>query len=226
MGDGFEKWQPEALGNGGGDEVAGVPDPGLEAARCPGGGDQASGDAELDGQALSCREFPPMVVDGEGFGIVRRATDGEPGVRRGEGGEEDEFAQVFPANATDGGEEDGRGGRGVYRGGDGNGVGEKLGVFRGESGVGEDLEIAGIEEGVADAWGKWIEGPAIGDERIVPRPAGFREVVDLQDETLTIGGKAGDDFRDEDVFAEGVVVKVPDIGRAAEGFGGGGAEIC
>ena len=85
-----------------------------------------------------------MVVDGEGVGIERRAADGEPGVRRGEGGEEDELAEVFPADAADGGEEDGGGeitaeARGREgRGGEGNWIGEEGGVFGRESGVGEE----------------------------------------------------------------------------------------
>lgn len=52
----------------------------------------------------------------------------------------------------------------------------------------------------------------------------FGEVVNLEDKALVSSGKAGDDFREQAVFPERVVVEMPDVGRAAERVGGGGAE--
>ena len=170
-------------------------------------------------------------MDGQRGGIAWRAADGEAGACGGERGKEDELAEVFSADAADGGEEDG-GGRIDHRGakvaegrrGEGNRVGEQGGVLRGEAGSGEDPQIAGIEEGVADTGREWIERPAIRDELIVRGAALLGEVVDLEDEALVFPGEAGDDVGDEAVFPERVIVKMPDVGLAAEGFGGGGAE--
>ena len=110
VGGGFEKGQAESFGDGGGDEMGGVRDPRVESGGGSGGGGEALDNVELDGQLMASGEFPPVVVDGKRVGIERRAADGEPGAGGREGGEENEFAEVFPADAADGGEEDGGGG--------------------------------------------------------------------------------------------------------------------
>ena len=93
----------------------------------------------------------------------------------------------------------------------------------------KSAEVAGIEEGVADARGERIERGVVRDERIVRGAAGFGEVVDLQDKSLAGIGEAGDDFRQKGVFPERVVVEMPDVGRGSEGWrwrwSGGWSEV-
>ena len=167
-------------------------------------------------------------MDGQRLGISRRAANGDAGAGGGQRGKQDELAEVFPADAADGGEEDG--GRGVCgrvarrRGGEGNRVGEQDGVFRRQAGGGEKVEIAGVEEGVADAGRERIERPAVRHKLVVRGTTLLGEVVDLKDDALVFPNEAGDDMGDEAVLPERVVVEMPEVGRAAERFGGGGAE--
>ena len=106
---GFEEREAEAFGNGGADDVGGVADPGIERAISSWEWREAVGDGEFDARRVDGGEGLPCVVDGQRGGIGRGAADGDACGWWEKEGEEDEFAEVFAADAADGGEEEGGG---------------------------------------------------------------------------------------------------------------------
>jgi len=105
--DRFEEAEAETLGDRGGDDVSGVAEPGFECGFGAGGGSEAVDDFEIDGKIGLEAEFFPVVVDRLPDGICGTEGDGEAGALRGEGGEEEDFAEVFAADAADGVEDGG-----------------------------------------------------------------------------------------------------------------------
>ncbi len=85
MGGGFQEGESEAFGDGGGDDVGGVGEPGLEGGRGGAGGGEAVDDIEGDGEVLAGDELLPGVVDVEGVRVERSAADGDAGAGGGEG---------------------------------------------------------------------------------------------------------------------------------------------
>ena len=83
-------------------------------------------------------EFLPGVMDRAGCGIGRGAADGEARTQWREGGQADEFADVFATNPTDRREEQ-WGWRRANCGAGCNGVGQNAGLLRGQAGINKDL---------------------------------------------------------------------------------------
>lgn len=93
--------------------MGGVGDPRFEIACGPGGGSETVHDIEADGQAVFLREFPPVVVNGQGVRVPRCPANSDPGSGGRKGGQQDQFAQVLAADSANGSEKKRMGGCGV-----------------------------------------------------------------------------------------------------------------
>ena len=89
---------------------------------------------------------------------------------------------------------------------------EEMGLVFGQAGGEEDGEVAWVEEGVVDARGDRVDGVEVADGGVECGSSVFREVVDVQEQAFAAAGEKGDGLGEGGVFAERVVVDVPDVG--------------
>ena len=203
-------------------------EPGGETGVSSGGGRDFAGDVEEDGEFEFVRELDPFVVDRAPLGVCRGDGQGELGVLRGEGCEEAELAEVFAADAADRVEDEiliavGGAGRGFARSGDC--VGEEVALLCRDAGLDEEVEIAGVDEGVVDLGGEGVELVVVFEEAVVARASVFGEIVVLEQKALFGFEEVVDESGEGAAFAEGGIVEVPEVRGLAEGFLGGGTEL-
>ena len=226
---GFEVDEAEAFGDAGGEDGCGGLVDGLH------------------GGAL-CAVFPlyvevgfggeadPLFVGGAFGGVAGGAGDGVLGGVFAEEGEEEKFADVFSADGAGGVDAQALGGEvgGVGEVRErGDGVGQEGDA--GESCAAEDFGVAVVEDGVDDVGGLRIEvvhgevvlrGEVLAEEGVVGGASVFGEVVGLEDEGFAFACEGIGEEGEGVVFAEGMVVDVPEVGRCAEELAGGAADLA
>ena len=210
-GGGFEETEPEALCDGGGDEMGGVPDPGGEGLRGLWRGDDVSDRVEDHGKFRVTGKGHPFVVNRAPAWVLGFKADGEAGACRSQGGEQEKLAEVLSANAASRVEHEGFARasiEGLDPSGWGDGVRIEEGVLGGKSGVDQQLSVARVDEGVNDLRRVRIERLGIGDDRIGFWASVLGEIVILEDQRFTGLRENPGGIAEVTVLADGVVVEV------------------
>ena len=225
----FKKGEPEALGDGSGDEVAAVRKPAGVGVLEAGVRGFASDHAQFDRKMKLLHGVGPLIVDRAPLGIIGWEGEREAGAGRGESREETELPEVFATNATHriqnkrmviGGSL-----RELGHGGRGDGVGQEGSLLFGHARVDEEGAVAGVDEGVANLRSEGIDLSVVAEELVVSGTAVFGEVVEMEDELFLGARQLLDEGREEGVLPQGGVVEVPDCWVTAEGDSGGAAKF-